>query len=105
MDNIEYKFFVDYESLKCSNQEFEILKNYLHQDGWNWFERKFGREDIKVSLLEKTPRNLALIGVKDINNKTLIPYYSDEIEYIEWDKEANDLIRDIRNTKLNQLGI
>ena len=106
MDNIEYKFFDDYETLKCNNQEFEILKNYIHQDGWSWFDREFEKDEtIITSLLEDTPKYLAAISVRYRESKTLIPYFDDEIEYIECDKEAKDLIREIRNKKLNQLGI
>ena len=106
MKSIEYNFFDDYETLKCNNKEFEILKNYIHQDGWSWFDREFEKDEtIITSLLEDTPKDLAVISVRYRDSKTLIPYFDDEIEYIECDKEAKDLIRDIRNTKLNQLGI
>ncbi len=95
----KYNFFVDYETLKCNNQEFEILKSYIHQDGWTWFGEK-------MTLLEnKPPNNLAAIGFRDRDDKTLIPYFSDEIEYLDCDKQAKDLIIDIRNNKLNKLGI
>lgn len=108
MKSIEYNFFSDYESLKCNNQEFEILKGYIHQDGWGWFERDFGREISKTSLLEYTPKDLAIITIKYKDNKTLFWLSSeinDELKYLDWDKEAKDLIRDIRNMKLNKLGI
>lgn len=111
MKSIEYNFFDDYETLKCNNKEFEILKNYIHQDGWSWFDREFEKDEtIITSLLEDTPKDLAAISVRYRDSrygdsKTLIPYFNDEIEYLEWDKEAKDLIREIRNKKLNQLGI
>ena len=99
LKNIHDYFFRDYISLRCNHQEFKILREYLHKAGWGWFD---GHGKKNKSLFDYNPKDLALIYAKIECDKTIIPYFLDEIEYIDYDKDVTEIIRDI---KLNELGI
>ena len=86
------EFFKEYNNIRCNHDEFEILKGYLWKDGWRWYSNPD----------DYNPDDLALISVRDEDNKLIIPYFLDEIEYLVWDKDVKDIIREI---KLNELGI
>lgn len=87
--------------IRCDAAEFAIIRKYLHDAGWSWFGG-FGKTD--MSLLEEIPEGLAALGVKKNFKKAFIPYYEDEIEYVNFDgaPDAKELIRIIR---LRELGI
>lgn len=87
-------FFDGYNDMRCDVKEFEFIKTHLDKEGWSWY--MYG------SLLTHTPKNLALIEIKSAEDKTLIPYFLDEIDYLIWDKDAKEIIRDL---KLKGLGI
>lgn len=87
-------FFSDYNNIRCDEVEFNLIKESLDKDGWSWY--------LDGSLLTHTPRNLALIEVKTKKDKTLIPYFVDEIEYIEYQKDVKEIIREL---KLKDLDI
>lgn len=99
LKNIHDYFFRDYISLRCNHQEFKILREYLHKAGFGWFDRD-GKKN--KSLFDYNPKDLALIYTKIECDKTIIPYFQDEIEYIYCDKDVTEIIRDIR---INELGI
>ena len=93
--------------IRCDAAEFAIIRKYLHDAGWSWqivniTKYGFGKTD--MSLLEEIPEGLAALGVKKAFVKALIPYYKDEIEYVNFDgaPDAKELIRIIR---LRELGI
>ncbi len=86
------EFFKGYNNLRCNHEEFKILKEYLWKDGWRWYSDPD----------DYNPDDLALISVRDKDNKLIIPYFLDEIEYIVWAKDVKDIIREI---KLKELGI
>ena len=81
------EFFKEYNNIRCNHDEFEILKGYLWKDGWRWYSN---------------PDDLALISVRDKDNKLIIPFFLDEIGYILPDKDVKEIIREI---KLKELGI
>ena len=88
------KFFTDYKNLKCNSNQFEIIKPYLYADGWMWYG-----DD------KSTPEDLALIQPhhsyeKDNKNKFFIAYYEDELEYLSYDKDVIEIIREIKINKL-----
>lgn len=85
-------FFKGYNNLRCNHDEFKILKGYLWKDGWSWYSNPD----------DYNPDDLALISVRDKDNKLIIPYFLDEIEYLVWDKDVKEMIREI---KLKELGI
>ena len=87
-------FFDDYNDMRCDVKEFEFIKSYLDKQGWSWY--------MHSSLLTHTPKNLALIGIKSLEDKTLIPYFIDELHYIIWDKDVKEVIREL---KINDIGI
>lgn len=97
LKNIHEYFFRDYDSIRCNHQEFKILREYLHKAGFGWFDRD-GKKN--KSLFDYNPEDLALIQVK--YDKAIIPYFQDEMEYIVYDKDVTEIIRDIR---INELGI
>ena len=97
--NIHEDFFKDYTSLRCNHNEFKILRDYLDRAGWGWFEN-WGKP--KKSVYDYNPDDLALISVKWECDKTIIPYFEDEIDYLDWDKDVKEILREI---KLNELGI
>ena len=87
------KFFTDYRNLKCNYEQFEFIKPYLYADGWSWYSD------------ELTPKDLVMIQPhykyeEDKNHKFFIPYYEDEVEYLTFDKDVVEIIREI---KLNEL--
>ena len=98
------EFFKGYNNIRCNHDEFEILKGYLCKDGWSWYSNPD----------DYNPQDLALISIRGINygnndvegptvsDKKIIPFFLDEIEYIEPDKDVKEIIREI---KLNELGI
>ena len=86
------EFFKGYNNLRCNHEEFKILKGYLWKDGWSWYSNPD----------DYNPDDLALISVRDKDNKLIIPYFLDEIEYLVWDKDVKEIIREI---KLKELGI
>ena len=88
------EFFKEYNNIRCNHDEFEFIKEYLWKEGWAWYSNG--------SLLEYNPDDLALISVRDKDNKLIIPYFLDEMEYLVWAKDVKDIIREI---KLNELGI
>lgn len=96
------EFFKDYSNLKCNYEQFEIIKPYLNADGWDWYkDDKFLYND------NGTPDDLVMIQPHykyedDKNHKFFIPYYEDEIEYLTFEKDVKEIIREI---KLNDLGI
>ena len=85
--------------IRCDAAEFAIIRKYLHDAGWSWFGG-FGKTD--MSLLEEIPEGLAALGVKKNFKKTFIPYYKDEIEYVNFDgtPDAKELTRIIRLREL-----
>lgn len=87
--------------IRCDAAEFAIIRQYLHDAGWFWFGG-FGKTD--MSLLEEIPEGLAALGVKKNFKNAFIPYYKDEIEYVNFDAalDVKELIRIIR---LRELGI
>ena len=86
------EFFKEYNNIRCNHDEFQFIKGYLWKDGWRWYSNPD----------DYNPDDLALISVRDEDNKLIIPYFLDEIEYLVWDKDVKDIIREI---KLNELGI
>ena len=85
-------FFDGYNDMRCDVNDFEFIKTHLDKEGWSWY--------IHGSLLTHTPENLALIGIKSLEDKTLIPYFIDELHYIIWDKDVKEVIRDLKINKL-----
>ena len=81
------EFFIGYNNIRCNHDEFQFIKKYLWEDGWSWYSN---------------PDDLALISVRDKDDKLIIPFYLDEIGYIEPDKDVKEIIREI---KLKELGI
>jgi hypothetical protein len=86
------EFFKEYNNIRCNHDEFEILKGYLWKDGWRWYSNPD----------DYNPEDLALISVRDKDNKLIIPFFLNEIEYILPDKDVKEIIREI---KLKELGI
>lgn len=86
------EFFNGYNNIRCDHDEFQFIKEYLWRDGWRWYSNPD----------DYNPDDLALISVRDKDNKLIIPYFLDEIEYIVWAKDVKDIIREI---KLKELGI
>ena len=86
------EFFNGYNNIRCDHDEFQFIKEYLWKDGWRWYSNPD----------DYNPDDLALISVRDKDNKHIIPYFLDEIEYIVWAKDVKDIIREI---KLKELGI
>jgi hypothetical protein len=86
------EFFKRYNNIRCNHDEFEFIKEYLWKDGWRWYS----------DTDDYNPDDLALISIKDRESKKILPYFLDEIEYIEPDKDVKEIIREI---KLNELGI
>jgi hypothetical protein len=86
------EFFKGYNNIRCNHDEFEFIKEYLWKDGWRWYS----------DTDDYNPDDLALISIKDRESKKILPYFLDEIEYIEPDKDVKEIIREI---KLNELGI
>ena len=86
------EFFNGYNNIRCDHDEFQFIKEYLWKDGWSWYSDPD----------DYNPYDLALISVRDKDNKLIIPYFLDEIEYIVWAKDVKDIIREI---KLKELGI
>ena len=86
------EFFNGYNNIRCDHDEFQFIKEYLWKDGWRWYSNPD----------DYNPDDLALISVRDKDNKLIIPYFLDEIEYIVWAKDVKDIIREI---KLKKLGI
>ena len=85
--------------IRCDAAEFAIIRQYLHDVGWFWFGG-FGKTD--MSLLEEIPEGLAALGGNFKN--AFIPYYKDEIEYVNFDA-APDVKELIRIIRLGELGI
>ena len=94
-------FLQESSLIRCDFREFAIIRKYLHDAGWSWFGG-FGKTD--MSLLEEIPEGLVALEVKKDFKKAFIPYYEDEIEYIDFADalDAKELIRIIR---LRELGI
>ena len=90
------EFFKEYNNIRCNHEEFQFIKEYLWKDGWRWVFHVYSDPD------DYNPEDLALISVRDKDDKRIIPYFLDEIEYLVWDKDVKDIIREI---KLNELGI
>jgi hypothetical protein len=86
------EFFIGYNNIRCNHDEFQFIKKYLWEDGWSWYSNPD----------DYNPDDLALISVRDKDNKHIIPYYLDEIEYLVWEKDVKEIIREI---KLKELGI
>lgn len=95
-------FFRDYKSLRCNHVEFNIIKEYLHKSGWTWFNGWNGSTYKRKSLFDYNPEDLYMICVREDCDKSIIPYFNDEIEYIEYQKDVKEIIRDL---KLKSLGI
>ena len=93
------EFFKDYKNLKCNSKQFEIIKPYLIEDGWNWY-------NYPTILKYETPNDLVMIQpnfkYSDDNHKFFQPYFEDELQYLTFDKDVMEIIREI---KLIQLGI
>jgi len=87
--------------IRCDAAEFAIIRKYLHDAEWSWFG---GFGGPSMSLLDKIPVGLAAFGVKKAFVKALIPYYEDEIEYVNFDA-APDVKELIRIIRLRELGI
>ena len=103
-DEIMIEFFKDYKNLQCNYGQFEIIKPYLIADGWDWYKDE---SDILVYESNETPEDLVMIQPhfkynNDKNHKFFIAYYEDEIEYLTFEKDVKEIIREI---KLNDLGI
>ena len=92
------EFFKEYNNIRCNHEEFQFIKEYLWKDGWRWYSGIWK----SIHPDDYNPDDLALISVRDKDNKLIIPYFLDEIEYIVWEKDVKDIIREI---KLNELGI
>ena len=90
------EFFKGYNNIRCNHDEFEFIKEYLWKDGWRWYSSVSKKPD------NYNPDDLALISIKDRESKKILPYFLDEIEYIEPDKDVKEIIREI---KLKELGI
>lgn len=87
------EFFIGYNNIRCNHAEFEFIKKYLWEDGWSWYSNPD----------DYNPDDLALISKRgNRKNKHIIPYFLDEIEYIEPDKDVKDIIREI---KLKEIGL
>ena len=86
------EFFKGYNNIRCNHDEFEFIKEYLWKDGWRWYSKPDNYN----------PDDLVLISIKDRESKKILPYFLDEIEYIEPDKDVKEIIREI---KLKELGI
>ena len=87
------EFFKGYNNIRCNHDEFEFIKEYLWKDGWSWYSNPD----------DYNPKDLALISIRDtVSDKNIIPFFLDEIEYIEPDKDVKEIIREI---KLKELGI
>lgn len=87
------EFFKGYNNIRCNHDEFKILKGYLWKDGWSWYSNPD----------DYNPKDLALISIRGtVSDKKIIPFFLDEIEYIEPDKDVKEIIREI---KLKELGI
>lgn len=86
------EFFIGYNNIRCNQDEFQFIKKYLWEDGWSWYSNPD----------DYNPDDLALISVRDKDDKLIIPFYLDEIGYIEPDKDVKEIIREI---KLKELGI
>ena len=93
-------FFQGSSSIRCDAGEFAIIRKYLHDAGWSWF----GGFEQEKSLLEEIPEGLAAFGIMPNFEKSITPYYEDEIEYVNFDgaPDVKELIRIIR---LRELGI
>ena len=93
-------FFKDYKNLKCNAEQFQIIKPYLIADGWDWYK--------DPSILKyETPDDLVMIQPHykyddDKNHKFFIGYFEDELQYLTFDKDVKEIIREI---KLIELGI
>lgn len=100
--NIHEDFFRDYISLRCNHEEFNIIRECLHKEGWGWFD-DWGKPN--KSLFDYNPEDLAMIQAKSGCDKSIIPYFNDELEYIDLDKNIGDVKKIIRDIKLKDLGI
>ena len=92
------KFFTDYRNLKCNYEQFEFIKPYLYADGWSWYSDELTPKDL---VMIQPHRSYIETWFKNPNeNKFFIPYYEDEVEYLTFDKDVVEIIREI---KLNEL--
>lgn len=99
--NIHENFFRDYISLRCNHNDFNIIREYLHKDGWGWFD---DWDKPNKSLFDYNPEDLAMIQIKPGCDKAIIPYFNDELKYIDFDS-IGDVKKLIRDIKLKELGI
>ena len=93
------EFFKDYSNLKCNAEQFEIIKPYLIEDGWDWYK------DPPISLKYETPDDLVMIQphfkYSDYkNHKFFIGYFEDELQYLKFDKDVKEIIREIKLIEL-----
>jgi hypothetical protein len=97
------EFFKDYKNLKCNFEQLQIIKPYLIADGWDWYKN----DSFLYDELNETLDDLVMIQPHykyedDKNHKFFIPYYEDEIEYLTFEKDVKEIIREI---KLIELGL
>jgi hypothetical protein len=99
------EFFKDYKNLKCNAEQFQIIKPHLIADGWDWYKDP---SILKYeTLIELLPDDLVMIQPHfkyndDKNHKYIISYFEDELQYLTFDKDVKEIIREI---KLIELGI
>ncbi len=92
------EFFNGYRDLKCDHAQFEILWPYLQAAGWDWHGGTCSGGPIEeLAMIQPAPTH-----GNGKETKLFIGYFQDEIEFISFDKDAKDLIREIR---LKELGI
>ena len=97
------KFFKDYKNLKCNYDQFQIIKPYLNADGWDWYNGdKFLYDESDETLDDLVMIQPHYKYENDKNHKFFIPYYEDEIEYLTFEKDVKEIIREI---KLIELGL
>jgi hypothetical protein len=99
------EFFTDYKNLKCNYEQFEFIKPYLYADGWDWYNGDIFLYDESNENIDDYLDDLVMIQPhykyeEDKNHKFFIPYYEDEIEYLKFEKDVKEIIREI---KLNEL--
>ena len=97
------EFFKDYKNLKCNYDQFEIIKPYLIADGWDWYKYdKFLYDESNETIDDLVMIQPHYKYENDKNHKFFIPYYEDEIEYLTFEKDVKEIIREI---KLIELGL
>ena len=72
-------------------------------DGWDWYKYdKFLYDESNETIEDLVMIQPHYKYDDDKNHKFFIPYYEDEIEYLTFEKDVKEIIREI---KLIELGI